>query len=351
MDISHPPGSAQAQPVGGYLVTHFKELLDWPVTTERSFYDKLLAFWFAMAPVTFVACMCFTAPYGRHYRSGFGPKLSGRFGWFLQEVISPIFFFAAFFMELPIGRGLRMPLSVHMGLPAVFLGMWMIHYVNRSIIHSLMCPSFGPTNVTTVLCAILFNVVNGYLNGRHFSLVQPYPTHYFFDPRFLLGVMFWNVGWLINVLSDYALWALRSKREKEAGRPAAAPEPASGAPAAPKGAARQRGKPAGKAAGEGAGPQGGGEEVLELGGEGEAKRAYLIPRGGAFEYVSCANYFGELLEWTGFAIATWSPAALAFVLLTAANLVPRARAHHAFYRSHFGERYPKNRKAIIPGIY
>ena len=25
-----------------------------------------------------------------------------------------------------------------------------------------------------------------------------------------------------------------------------------------------------------------------------------------FEYVSGANFFGEIVEWTGFAIATWS---------------------------------------------
>lgn len=28
--------------------------------------------------------------------------------------------------------------------------------------------------------------------------------------------------------------------------------------------------------------------------------------GGMFQYVSGANFFGEILEWTGFAIASWS---------------------------------------------
>ncbi len=32
----------------------------------------------------------------------------------------------------------------------------------------------------------------------------------------------------------------------------------------------------------------------------------IIIQGGMFEYVSGANFFGEILEWTGFAIAAWT---------------------------------------------
>ena len=77
---------------------------------------------------------------------------------------------------------------------------------------------------------------------------------------------------------------------------------------------------------------------------------YGIPRGGLFEYVSGANYFGEILEWTGWAVATWSPAGLAFAVFTVANLAPRARTHHAWYRKQFPD-YPRKRKAIIPFIW
>jgi hypothetical protein len=37
----------------------------------------------------------------------------------------------------------------------------------------------------------------------------------------------------------------------------------------------------------------------------EADAGYKIPRGGAFEVVSAANYFGEILEWAGFALAAY----------------------------------------------
>jgi protein-S-isoprenylcysteine O-methyltransferase Ste14 len=66
-----------------------------------------------------------------------------------------------------------------------------------------------------------------------------------------------------------------------------------------------------------------------------------------FEMISCANYFGEIVEWLGWAVLTWSLAGLTFALWTAANLVPRARAHHEWYRMHFPD-YPDRRKAIIP---
>ena len=38
----------------------------------------------------------------------------------------------------------------------------------------------------------------------------------------------------------------------------------------------------------------------------ETDRGYQIPRGGLYRFISCPNYFGEIVEWTGFAIATWS---------------------------------------------
>jgi steroid 5-alpha reductase family enzyme len=60
----------------------------------------------------------------------------------------------------------------------------------------------------------------------------------------------------------------------------------------------------------------------------KSKSNYKIPRGGIFEYVSAANYFGECVEWSGFALASWSLPALAFSLFTWANIGPRAYHHH-----------------------
>jgi len=74
---------------------------------------------------------------------------------------------------------------------------------------------------------------------------------------------------------------------------------------------------------------------------------YKVPRGWLYEYVTCPNYLGEIIEWLGFALATWSLPGLAFALYTAANVGPRAFAHHRWYRERFPD-YPKHRKVLIP---
>ena len=79
---------------------------------------------------------------------------------------------------------------------------------------------------------------------------------------------------------------------------------------------------------------------------------HYIPRGGMFRYVSSANYFGELLEWVGFAVASWSWAGVVFAWWTFANLAPRAASLRRRYEQEFGEEFSRlRRKRIIPFIY
>ncbi|RLW13087.1 hypothetical protein DV515_00000006 [Chloebia gouldiae] len=72
--------------------------------------------------------------------------------------------------------------------------------------------------------------------------------------------------------------------------------------------------------------------------------------GGMFEYVSGANFFGEILEWFGFALACCTIESLAFALCTLFILGSRARQHHKWYLEKF-EDYPKDRKIVIPFLY
>lgn len=50
--------------------------------------------------------------------------------------------------------------------------------------------------------------------------------------------------------------------------------------------------------------------------------------GGMFEWISGANFFGEIIEWCGFAVATWSFPAFAFAFFTICSIGPRAYHHH-----------------------
>ena len=175
----------------------------------------------------------------------------------------------------------------------VFLAMWEAHYLNRSFVFPLRIRSERRIPITVVLMAMTFNLVNGWINGQWLGdLSGGYPLSWLADPRFIVGAAIFVAGFAIN---NHSAAILRSIRER--------------------------------------------------GGPG----AYEIPRGGMFEMVSCPNYLGELIEWTGWAIATWSLAGLSFAVWTAANLLPRALANHRWYRQKFPD-YPARRKAIIPFV-
>ena len=79
---------------------------------------------------------------------------------------------------------------------------------------------------------------------------------------------------------------------------------------------------------------------------------YKIPKGGFFDYVSGANFFGEILEWFGFAVACdFTTPACTFALCTFFNIAPRAVQHHEWYHKKFDDYAKLGRKAVIPFIY
>jgi 3-oxo-5-alpha-steroid 4-dehydrogenase 1 len=82
----------------------------------------------------------------------------------------------------------------------------------------------------------------------------------------------------------------------------------------------------------------------------KGEKNYQIPKGFLFDYISSPNLFGEIIEWTGFAIMAWNLPALSFAIWTFANLVPRALNHHNWYKENFPN-YPKNRKAVFPFLF
>jgi steroid 5-alpha reductase family enzyme len=78
---------------------------------------------------------------------------------------------------------------------------------------------------------------------------------------------------------------------------------------------------------------------------------YKIPQGGLFQYVSCANYLGELIEWWGVALITRAYPQIAFAIFSSSFLVFKAWHTHKWLQNHFGSSYPISRKALVPFIF
>jgi protein-S-isoprenylcysteine O-methyltransferase Ste14 len=178
-------------------------------------------------------------------------------------------------------------------VPVLFAVLWMGHYLYRGFIYPARIRSTRAVPVVIVLMAVGFHLATAGLQTWELYRVKPdRPVSWLWDPRFLVGAAMFAGGFILAVQADSTLRALRPTRGQQ----------------------------------------------------------YQVPRGGMFERVSCPHYLGEIIEWTGWAILTWTWAGLVFALWTAANLVPRARALHRAYREQFPD-YPPDRNALIPHVW
>ncbi|EOQ99013.1 hypothetical protein E3P92_03385 [Wallemia ichthyophaga] len=76
-----------------------------------------------------------------------------------------------------------------------------------------------------------------------------------------------------------------------------------------------------------------------------------IPTGYGFDLVSCANYFFEIGSWVAILGITGSWAVAIFLLVSAFTMAKWAKKKDALYRKQFGDKYPKNRRILIPYIW
>lgn len=238
--------------------------------------------WISLAILTFFLLLFVTAPFGRHTKTSWGPMINNRWAWFIMEIPSPLAFSLCFFL-----------LGGNSSSVAYLLwSLWLFHYINRSIIYPIrQRDNKKKMPLVVTFSAIFFNVVNGFMNGYAFSMVQ-YDISWWFSPFFIIGAILFTVGMVINWQSDHILLHLRQPGETH----------------------------------------------------------YRIPYGGFFRWVSCPNLMGETIEWIGFALMASHLGAWAFAIWTAANLLPRAWKHHQWYLKKF-EDYPKQRKAVIPFVW
>jgi hypothetical protein len=251
--------------------------------SEAAFHSALTWGVIATGVIVFISLFFITAPYGRHARTGWGPSLNNRLAWIIMESPAALVFAGVY----AIGRNALAP------APLALAALWLTHYVHRSFVFPFrMSSTKRPMPISVAAMAIVFNVINAYLNARWVSQFGAYPTSWLSDPRFVVGAVAFFIGMAINIQSDNILFSLR--RPGESG--------------------------------------------------------YKIPQGGGYRFVSMPNYLGELIEWAAWSVASWSLAGVSFFVFTFANLVPRAVANHRWYQETFAE-YPKERRAVIPWLW
>ena len=167
------------------------------------------------------------------------------------------------------------------------------HYVHRTFIFPFKIKGGSkkmPLGV--MLLAIIFNLFNGFFIGYYLGNFAQYDHSWIWSLPFIAGLILFAIGAFINWRADSMLIGLRK----------------------------------------------------------DGFSGYKIPHGFLFEKVSCPNHLGEMIEWSGYALMSFNLPALAFAVWTLANLIPRALAHHQWYKSHF-DNYPKNRNAFLPRIW
>ncbi|HOE05065.1 MAG TPA: DUF1295 domain-containing protein [Bacteroidales bacterium] len=182
-------------------------------------------------------------------------------------------------------------------VPLIIFIMFQIHYFHRSFVFPFRLKGSNIMPLTIVLMGFTFNVLNAFMQGGWIFYLAPaevFEISWLYSWQFILGTLVYFTGMIINISSDNIIRKLRKPGDNK----------------------------------------------------------YYLPEGGMFRYVVSANYFGELLEWIGFALLSWSWAGVVFVLWSFANLAPRARSTYKKYELLFGEEFTKRKlRYIIPFVY
>ncbi|XP_060067583.1 3-oxo-5-alpha-steroid 4-dehydrogenase 1-like [Ylistrum balloti] len=264
----------------GAMFTRGAEMI---VTMDKAVFEIVSYVYVFWAVVVLIALQFVSAPYGRYTRQGWGLQINGKLAWFLQEIPSmlvPLYLLVV--TDCP-----RISYTPN----KIILSCFLIHYFHRALIFPFLIRGGKPTPLVPFLLALVFCLVNGYIQAGYLLHHADFGDEWIYNPQFYLGLVLFFVGMIINIHSDHILRNLRKPGEK----------------------------------------------------------GYKIPKGGMFNYVSGANFFGEMSEWCGFAVACGTLPAYSFALFTVCNIGPRACQHHRYYLEKFDD-YPKERKAVIPYV-
>lgn len=178
-----------------------------------------------------------------------------------------------------------------------FFFLFELHYLQRAFVFPFRLRGKSVMPLSIIVMGVVFNVLNALMQGGWIFYLSPadyYGREWLTTPKFIAGFMIFLIGMYVNIQSDDIIRNLRK--------------------------------------------------------DGDTR--HYLPKEGMFRYVTSANYFGEFVEWVGFAVLTWSWSGAVFALWTFANLAPRASRIYERYKQEFGSQLnTKKTKRMIPFIW
>ena len=242
--------------------------------------------------VVFITLYFVDAGYGKMRSEKWGPAISNKIGWFLMEM--PVFLVVLYMWAVSPYQQVR-------SLPYIaFLLIFEFHYFQRSFIFPFLMKGNSKMPLVIMALSVIWNLINGYVQGWWLFYLAPkyvpdlYTADWIYDPRFIAGVIIFFVGCIINMHSDHVIRNLRKPGDTN----------------------------------------------------------HYLPKKGLYRFVTSANYLGEITEWAGFALLTWSFSGLLFFWFTCCNLIPRANSIYLKYEQEFPDEFDRKKlKRIFPFIY
>ena len=172
----------------------------------------------------------------------------------------------------------------------IFSFPFLFHYIHRSLVFPFMITSSKNNPLEITIMAFTFCLLNAIMQNN--SIIYMSYSESSINVWFISGVAIFLLGMFTNIFHDYYMMSLR-----------------------------------------------------------KSSKNYIFPKGYLYNYITCPNYFGEIIEWIGYAIMCQNFSSLVFAVSTFANLFPRGISYYQWYKGKFKEEFrDKNIKAIIPYI-
>jgi len=143
----------------------------------------------------FIVLFFLPAPYGKHLKTSWGPRISSKYAWVLMELPAVVVMLSIYVVNYS-EQGL---------VSTVFILIWMSHYAYRTFIYPFRTnnPS-KPFPIAIVFFGFLFNCMNGIINGVFLFEIRVIENiAWLSSPVFIIGLGLFVIGMIINKKGEY----------------------------------------------------------------------------------------------------------------------------------------------------